>query len=41
MKNKPDNVSLDVIMSFSKDILQYLENEEEEKYETNQHLVGI
>ena len=41
MKNKPDNVSTDAIMSFIEDILWYHDNEEEEEYETNQHLVGM
>ena len=41
MKKKPEEVSMDIIMAFVEDILQYLENKEEEEYETNQYLVGI
>ena len=35
IKNKPNDVEIDNIMSFIKDILRYLEGEMEEEYETN------
>jgi len=41
VKVKPSNVSIDLIMSFIEDILWYLENEEEEEYETNQSLIEM
>ena len=41
VKNKSEEVSVDVIILFVEDILQYLENEEEKEYKTNQHLVGM
>ena len=36
VKNKPDEINVDVIMSFMEDIMRYIENEEEEEHETNQ-----
>ena len=41
VKVKPSDVSIDLIMSFIENILWYLENEEEEEYETNQSLIGM
>ena len=41
IKAKPSNVSEDLIMSFVEDILRYIENKQDEEYETNQHLVGM
>ena len=41
VKNKPKNISIEIIMSFIEYILQYLENEEEEDNETNQYLIGM
>ena len=37
VQKKPRDVSIDIIMSFIEDILRYLDNEEEEDYETNQY----
>ena len=37
-KNK---VNVNEIMSFCEDIMKYLENDDDDKYETNQYLVGI
>ena len=41
IENKPEEVGIDIIMSFIEDALRYLENEEEEDYEINQHLIGM
>ena len=35
VKNKPDNVYVEQIMSFIEDILRYVENEEKEEYKMN------
>lgn len=40
LKQKGD-ADANLIMSFCEDILRYLENEEEEEYETNQHFAGM
>ena len=41
VKKKPRGTHIQVIMSFKEDILRYLDEEEEEDYETNQYLIGI
>ena len=41
VKNKLEEVSMDVIILFVEDILWYLENKEEEEYEINQYLVRV
>ena len=41
VEGKPSNVSIELIMSFVEDILRYIEDENEEDYETNQYLVGM
>ena len=41
VKNKPEDVCVEVIMSFVEDIMRYMENEEDEEYETNQQYVGM
>ena len=41
VKNKPENISVEIIMSFVEDILWYLENDEEEDCKMNQYLVGM
>ena len=38
---KPDNIDLDIVYSFIKGILRYLDDEDEEEYKTNQNLIGI
>ena len=39
---KPRNESIDIMKSFIEDILQYLDNEEEEKeYKKNQYLIRM
>ena len=40
LRNRRD-VNINEIMSFCEDILRYLENEEDEEYETNQYFVGM
>ena len=41
LKQKPNDIDANEIIVFSEDILQYLEDEIEEEYETNQQLVGM
>ena len=41
MKNKPEDVNVEAIMSFVEDMLKHIENEEEEEHETNQQCVGM
>ena len=41
VKNKPEDVNEDAIISFVEDILKCIENEEKEEYETNQQYVGM
>ena len=41
VRKKSDEVHVEEIMSFVEDILRYLENEEEEDFETNQQYVGM
>ena len=41
MKCKNRKVDSEEILSFAEDILRYLENEENEEYETNQYLIGM
>ena len=40
LKNK-GVIDINEIMSFCEDILVYLEGDDKEEYETNQHLVGM
>ena len=41
IKQTIDNVDVNMIMAFCEDILRYLEEEEEDKYETNQQYIGM
>ena len=41
VKNKPEDVNVEIAMSFAEGIMRYAENEEEEEYETNQQCVGM
>ena len=41
VKAKPRNANMDWIISFPKDILRCLENEENEECETNQSSIGM
>jgi len=41
VKAKPEDISVDLIMSFLEDILRYLDNEEDKDYKMNQQFVGM
>ena len=36
-----EEVYINTIMAFGEDILRYLENEDNDEYETSQHLIGM
>ena len=40
VKNKPNDVNVEAILSFVEDALKHIINEEEEEHETNQQCVG-